>query len=193
MQDTTLALPLRGQPPREVLLGLKRLGFGAGKLTGIGGKVEPGEEAVHAAARELEEEVGLVARPADLHPAARLAFEFPHRPAWSTVMHVFLLWSWRGTPVSGREIEPAWYSIDSIPYAQMWSDTRHWLPRVLAGEKIQGRFVFSADNETVDTVVLEAWPRDAMLASGLRAAQTQGPGVRAVNPLPRDLGRDLVA
>lgn len=172
MLDTTLVLPLRGQPPRQVLLGLKRTGFGAGKLTGIGGKVEPGEEAAHAAARELEEEVGLVAHPGDLQPTARLAFQFPYRPVWSTVMHVFLLWSWRGTPAAGREIEPAWYSVDSIPYAQMWSDTGYWLPRVLAGEKIQGHFVFCADNEAVQRVVLEAWPRDAVLAGGLGAART---------------------
>jgi 8-oxo-dGTP diphosphatase len=169
--DTTLALPLRGRPPRQVLLGLKRAGFGAGKLTGVGGKVEPGEKAAHAAARELQEEVGLVAHPADLYPAARLAFRFPHRPAWSTVMHVFLLWSWHGTPTAGREIEPDWYSVDGIPYARMWSDTRYWLPRVLAGEKIQGRFVFSVDNETVEKVALEAWSRDAAPASGLWAAE----------------------
>jgi 8-oxo-dGTP diphosphatase len=158
--DTTLCLPLRGRPPRQVLLGLKRVGFGAGKLTGIGGKVEPGEEVVVAAARELEEEVGLVAGPADLWLAARLAFHFPHRPDWSTVMYVFLLWSWRGTPVAGREIEPAWFDVGAIPYGRMWSDTAHWLPRVLAGEQIQGRFAFAADNQTVATAELEAWPVD---------------------------------
>jgi 8-oxo-dGTP diphosphatase len=162
--DTTLALPLRGRPPREVLLGLKRTGFGAGKLTGVGGKVEPGEEPAYAAARELEEEVGLVARPMDLYPAARLTFRFPHRPAWSTVMHVFLLWSWEGMPAAGREIEPAWYPVKTIPYAQMWSDTAHWLPRVLAGDTVQGHFVFAADNETVERVGLDAWPRDAISA-----------------------------
>lgn len=161
MQDTTLVLPLRGRPPRQVLLGLKRVGFGAGKLTGIGGKVEPGEGVVQSAARELEEEVGLVARPADLHPAARLSFRFPYRPAWSTVMHVFVLWSWQGTPVAGREIEPAWFAVGAIPYGRMWADTAHWLPRVLAGDGIRGAFVFAADNETVARVELEPWEGSA--------------------------------
>lgn len=160
MLDTTLALPLRGRPPREVLLGLKRTGFGAGKLTGVGGKVEPGEEPARAAARELEEEVGLVARAADLLPAAQLSFRFPHRPAWSTVMHVFVLWSWEGAPAAGREIEPAWYPVEAIPYAQMWSDTAHWLPRVLAGDKVWGHFVFATDNETVESVDLDTWASD---------------------------------
>ena len=165
MLDTTLVLPLRGRPPRQVLLGLKLGGFGAGKLTGIGGKVEPGEDPMGAAARELEEEVGLVARPADLQPAGRLAFHFPHRPAWSTLMHVFVLWSWQGTPLAGREIEPAWFSVDAIPYGRMWADTLHWLPRVLAGEVVRGHFVFAADNETVEGVDLETWVAAALSSS----------------------------
>jgi 8-oxo-dGTP diphosphatase len=165
MLDTTLVLPLRGRPPRQVLLGLKLGGFGAGKLTGIGGKVEPGELPLGAAARELEEEVGLVARPADLQPAGRLAFHFPHRPAWSTLMHVFVLWSWQGTPLAGREIEPAWFPVDAIPYGRMWADTLHWLPRVLAGEVVRGHFVFAADNETVEGVELETWVAAALPSS----------------------------
>jgi len=167
--DTTLALPLRGWPPRQVLLGLKRIGFGAGKMTGVGGKVEPGEELAHAAARELEEEVGLTARPADLWPAARLDFRFPRRPTWGTVMHVFLLWDWEGTAEAGLEIEPAWYPVAAIPYGRMWADTAHWLPRVLAGERVLGRFVFAADNETVESVHMEPWPSDSVPARGCPA------------------------
>ncbi len=158
MLDTTLVLPLRGRPPQQVLLGLKRLGFGAGKVTGIGGKVEPGEKPARAAARELEEEVALVACPTDLYPVAQLAFQFPHRPDWSTVMHVFVLWSWSGTAAAGREIEPAWFPVGAVPYARMWADTAHWLPRVLAGDHVRGHFVFAADNETVERVDLRAWP-----------------------------------
>ena len=51
MIDSTLCLPVRGDPPTEVLLGLKKAGFGAGKVTGFGGKVEPGETIVAAARR----------------------------------------------------------------------------------------------------------------------------------------------
>ena len=46
-----MILLMREQPATEVLLGLKKVGFGAGKYTGFGGKVEPGEPVVAAAIR----------------------------------------------------------------------------------------------------------------------------------------------
>ena len=50
----------------RVLLGMKKRGFGVGKWNGFGGKLEPGETVVEAAARELEEESGLVVNTTDL-------------------------------------------------------------------------------------------------------------------------------
>ncbi len=43
---------VRGNLPEEILLGVKRVGFGAGKITGFGGKVEDGETVAMAAIRE---------------------------------------------------------------------------------------------------------------------------------------------
>ena len=43
----------------EVLLAMKKRGFGEGKYNGIGGKVEDGETVKDAAVRELYEEVGV--------------------------------------------------------------------------------------------------------------------------------------
>ena len=50
----------------RVLLGLKKRGFGAGKWNGFGGKLEPGETVVEAAAREVKEECGLTVKTSDL-------------------------------------------------------------------------------------------------------------------------------
>ena len=47
----------------EVLLGLKRTGFGIGKIVGIGGHVEPGESDAEAVVREVWEEAGVVVPP----------------------------------------------------------------------------------------------------------------------------------
>ena len=38
MIDATLILILKGQPPTDILLGYKKIGFGQGKYAGFGGK-----------------------------------------------------------------------------------------------------------------------------------------------------------
>jgi 8-oxo-dGTP pyrophosphatase MutT (NUDIX family) len=56
LSETTLCLLVQGRLSAEVLLGLKREGFGAVKHTGCGGKVEAEETPAAAAIRELVEE-----------------------------------------------------------------------------------------------------------------------------------------
>ena len=45
---------------KEVMLGMKKRGFGQGKYNGFGGKLEPNETVEEAAVRELEEESGVI-------------------------------------------------------------------------------------------------------------------------------------
>ena len=40
---------------------------------------------------------------------------------------------------------------------RMGQDAAHWLPRILASERLQAKFTFKADNETVDRVKIETW------------------------------------
>jgi 8-oxo-dGTP pyrophosphatase MutT (NUDIX family) len=54
--------PANGVTDGEVLLGMKKRGFGVGKFNGFGGKVESGESVPDAAVRELREESGLIAK-----------------------------------------------------------------------------------------------------------------------------------
>jgi 8-oxo-dGTP pyrophosphatase MutT (NUDIX family) len=155
MRDRTLCLLIRGNPPDEVLLGYKKNGFGAGKFTGIGGKVEENETIISAAVRELEEETGIKAREQDLHYKGCLTFLFPFTPAWSQVVYVFLITKWDGEPVESTEIKPVWFQVDQLPVSQMWQDASHWMPLILSGESIRMRFVFDNDNETVREVYKE--------------------------------------
>ncbi len=152
MVEATLCFLIRGQRTREVLLGLKKVGFGRGKYGGVGGKLDEDETPVSAAARELSEETGIVAEEADLKPGACLTFRFPYRPEWTQKVHVFTATSWVGTAREGREIVPVWFPVDGIPYDRMWDDCRYWLPRVLDGEWIDATFVFAADNDTVEAL-----------------------------------------
>lgn len=148
MKHVTLCLPVsaaRGQ----ILLGVKLRGFGQGKLVGFGGKIEDGETVAEAAARELHEETGLRAAPDQLDDVALLTFLFPTRPDWDHLVHVFLARRWSGQPVGSAEISAQWYAMSGIPYDLMWDDARLWLPRVLAGERLQAAFIYAEDNETV--------------------------------------------
>lgn len=140
---------MRGNPPAEVLLGYKKIGFGQGKFTGFGGKVEAGESILEAARREMEEETSVRVAIQDMQAVARLRFIFPHQPAWSQEVHVFLALSWSGEPVESDEMIPKWFSIGELPYARMWEDGAYWLPPLLAGRRIWAQFVFAEDNATV--------------------------------------------
>lgn len=157
MRETTLCLLIEGAPPQRILLGLKKEGFGAGKITGFGGKVEAGETPSEAAIRELQEETGISVAFDDLEAIGQLRFLFPERPAWSQLVHVFLSTRWAGSAREGTEMKPVWYTIDEIPFEQMWHDGSYWLPRFLAGERIRGRFVFGEDNATVVEASMNSW------------------------------------
>ena len=157
MRETTLCLLIEGAPPQRILLGLKKEGFGAGKITGFGGKIEHGETPAVAAIRELEEETGIGVTDEDLHAVGQLQFLFPARPDWSQLVHVFVSRRWDGIVREGREMSPVWYPVDEIPFDRMWHDGSYWLPRFLAGERIRGRFVFGEDNEMITEVSISSW------------------------------------
>ncbi len=157
MDTKTLCILLRETPRREVLLGLKKTRFGAGKFAGFGGGVEPGESIPQAALRELREETGLRGNEADLQSAARLDFLFPARPAWNQRVYVFVLRRWAGRPMESEEMRPFWFAWEDIPYDRMWPDAPYWLPRLLEGARLRGRFVYAEDNIRLREVSLLPW------------------------------------
>jgi len=149
MKDATLCFILRGDPTRETLLGVKKRGFGEGKLNGFGGKILPGEPLRVATVREVEEETRLVLSPDALRPAGTVIFLFPFEPAFDHHVHVYTTSECRGEPQETAEMAPAWFPIDRIPYDRMWADDPHWLPLVLAGKRIDALFTFASNNESL--------------------------------------------
>ncbi|PJJ61416.1 8-oxo-dGTP diphosphatase [Compostimonas suwonensis] len=133
----------------RVLLGRKKGGLGAGKLVGLGGKLEPGESVLDAAVREVHEESGVRVRARDLVPLARLRYFFPDRPAWSQESTAFRCDSFEGEPVESDELVPEWFELEHLPFERMWHDARFWLPLALAGDQIRASFTFGSDLDTV--------------------------------------------
>ena len=151
----TLCFLIRDRPGggTEVLLGLKKTGFGRGKIVGLGGHVEPGESHAEAACREVGEEAGVTVLERDLRPAGVVEFVFPARPEWNMCTTLFTTRRWQGEPVESREIAPEWFDALSLPVDRMWQDADHWLPVVLEGRTVDIVVTLNADNETVASSV----------------------------------------
>ena len=152
MRRTTLCFLIR---EGEILLALKKRGFGEGKWNGVGGKVEIGETIEKAITRETHEEIGVLLREVDLEKRAVLTFIFPDNPAWDQECHVFFVRRWNGEPIESEEMRPQWFPASEIPFDQMWNDDPFWLPLTLKGERIKGTFHFSAKQEVISHTVLK--------------------------------------
>jgi 8-oxo-dGTP diphosphatase len=143
---------------REVLLGKKKTGLGTGKTVGLGGHVEEGETPAEAAAREVKEEAGISVAPATLTELAHITFLFPLCPKWDMTVNVYTSTEWAGQATETAEIVPQWFPLSALPLASMWDDARHWLPRVLAGERLRATFTYAEDCETVAAADIEPLP-----------------------------------
>ncbi|NYE93844.1 8-oxo-dGTP diphosphatase [Psychromicrobium silvestre] len=139
----------------QVLLGLKKTGFGQGKIVGIGGHVEPGESTTAAAVREVFEETSVRVEEAELVFRGTVKFRFPARPDWDMDTSVFSATRWLGTPVETEEIAPQWHPLEELPLNSMWQDAEHWLPALLKGPERHFTVLMAADSEGVEAVSAE--------------------------------------
>ena len=133
----------------EVLLGEKLTGLGVGKLVGAGGKLEPGEDPLAAAVREVAEELGVTVNPADLFPISRITYPFVDKADWSQRSFGFVTRVWVGTPTATAELAPRWFPVDRLPFDSMWADAQLWLPSALAGNFVEATYSFRSDGTMV--------------------------------------------
>ena len=138
----------------EILLAMKKRGFGKGYWNGPGGKVEPGESLEQAMIRECQEEIGVV--PTRFHKVAEHDFVLDSATQpWHIYGHVYLCHEWQGEPHETEEMAPRWFKTTNIPYGAMWQDDIYWLPLVLSGTLLKTRFTFDAQNNLVSHRVEE--------------------------------------
>ena len=130
----------------KICLGIKKRGFGIGKLTEPGGKVEPNETYLEAAIRETSEEVGIQVREA--REVGKIIYhELHYKGEPETDMtHVFLSEDFSGEPTKTDELEPKWYDVDALPFDKMWQDAQFWMPLVLENKEIEAYFHYNSDN-----------------------------------------------
>ena len=129
----------------NVLLGMKKRGFGAGRWNGFGGKVAPEETIEDAAKREMQEEAGIELKKFD--KVGVIEFEFQGNPEILEV-HIFKSDDFLGEPMESEEMKPLWFHVDEIPFKDMWPDDIHWMPLFLSGKKFKGKFLFG-ESDTI--------------------------------------------
>lgn len=130
----------------KILLGKKLRGFGMGKIVGVGGKFEEGESAEECAVRETFEEAGV--KITKFEEVGRVVYDNLHykNHVVRELMHVFFATEWEGEPQDSDELDLEWYALRDIPYENMWSDAKEFLPDLLRGKRLEVHFDYNEHN-----------------------------------------------
>jgi mutator protein MutT len=152
MKELTLVYLQRDD---EVLLAMKKRGFGEGRWNGVGGKLEPGESLDDGLVRECQEEIGVT--PTQYKKVGELVFKaYVNGKKTDMRVHTYLCNEWEGEPTESEEVRPQWFKVSDIPYDGMWQDDEHWLPQVLEnGKSVVGTFVFDEQDVMLSHSVQE--------------------------------------
>ncbi len=130
VKEMTVGFLLRGD---EVLLGYKKRGYGVGKYSGVGGKLEKGETFDQCMIRETLEEIKVNIRRLKKVGNIRI---YDKTDIFG--LHIYNIDEWSGTPQETEEIKPEWFKLDKIPFNRMWSDDSLWLRQTLNGAFVTG-------------------------------------------------------
>lgn len=138
----------------RVLLGRKRRKFGAGFWNGFGGKIKDGESPMIGAIRETTEECGIT--PINMRTIGSLHFTVRtnHGDIEEGRVTVFTATPGHGILTESEEMRPLrWFTMDRLPYKEMFPDNAHWFPWALEGRPFHAEIVVDAPHTLVSCTV----------------------------------------
>lgn len=135
-----------------------------GKWNGFGGKVgdkpEFKNETIELSlAREAKEEFNIkITNP---EKRAIILFDFLNQQGQhnKVLSHVFFVQQHSGTIKPNREIiNPTWFTVDRLPWAQMWPNDRIWLEELLTRDEfLEAEFKFDPDKGLLASETKMEW------------------------------------
>ena len=126
---------------QQILLIRKKRGLGKGKINAPGGKLDAGETPIECAIRETREELLIDVQ----NPEYCGEHLFQFVDGYSLRVFVYRAEIYSGQPTETDEAVPLWFSLDEIPYAEMWEDDYLWIPLVLERKRFHGSWLFAGD------------------------------------------------
>ncbi len=126
-----------------------------GKRNGAGGKVDNGESIVGSAIRELAEETWIFAQENDLKHMWIIHFSFETQKDRDQECHVYAIDNYTWNFIETEEMQPQRWNIKDIPYENMRSDDKYWMPRMLKWEFVEYKFYFNDSGEIINYQVIQ--------------------------------------
>jgi mutator protein MutT len=137
IQVTTLCM-IRKE--NSILLAKKKRRFGEGKWNGYGGKVDTGESIEQALVREMKEESGIDI--VTFEKRGEMIFNFKDTVR---IVHLYEIMEYSGEEVETEEMVPQWFTLENIPYDEMWTSDKIWYPLFLERKYFTGEGYFDED------------------------------------------------
>lgn len=133
----------------QILLGMKKRGFGEWKWNGFGGKNKGNETIIETAIRELYEESWVTIIASQLEKAGILHFFYQSNPDRNCDVHIFCA-NYDGAFIETDEMLPQWWDFDKIPFDQMREDDKIRMPKLINKEfPIDMSFNFDLDGKLI--------------------------------------------
>ncbi|MEM7816309.1 MAG: 8-oxo-dGTP diphosphatase [Candidatus Aenigmatarchaeota archaeon] len=131
----------------KILLKKASRGVSKGKWNGLGGKIEDNESVIENLIREVKEEAGIIIKNPRYH--GKIKFFQGSEDKFFGIVYIFSANYFEGEIRESEEGELRWFSLDEIPFHEMWQDDAIWLPLVLEGKKFLAEFLFDEEMKRI--------------------------------------------